>query len=85
VDEEGRVVPVAENEVVFHVDGPGRIVGVGNGDPSSHESDQASHRRAFHGWCQAILQAGDTGEIMLTASAAGLVASKVTLKVGDGY
>ena len=85
VDEEGRVVPVAENEVVFHVDGPGRIVGVGNGDPSSHESDQASHRRAFHGWCQAILQAGDTGEIVLTASAAGLVASKVTLKVGDGY
>jgi beta-galactosidase len=40
VDERGRVVPTAGNEITFKLDGPGRIIGVGNGDPSSHEPDQ---------------------------------------------
>lgn len=40
VDAEGRVVPTADNEITFEVDGPGKIIGVGNGDPSSHEADR---------------------------------------------
>lgn len=39
-DSRGRVVPTAENEVVFALDGPGKIIGVGNGDPSSHAPEQ---------------------------------------------
>jgi beta-galactosidase len=39
-DEEGRFVPTASNEIMFTLDGPGKIIGVGNGDPSSHEADQ---------------------------------------------
>ncbi len=38
-DESGRPVPTAQNEVSFEVTG-GRIIGVGNGDPSSHEPDR---------------------------------------------
>ncbi len=38
-DEQGRVVPVAGNAVKFELAGPGRIIGVGNGDPSCHEPD----------------------------------------------
>ena len=37
VDDQGRVVPVANNAVKFELAGPGRILGVGNGDPSCHE------------------------------------------------
>jgi beta-galactosidase len=33
------VVPVADNLVNFEISGGGRIIGVGNGDPSSHEPD----------------------------------------------
>jgi beta-galactosidase len=40
IDAQGRVVPTAGNGIVFKIDGPGRILGVGNGDPSSHEPDQ---------------------------------------------
>jgi beta-galactosidase len=40
IDDQGRIVPAAANSVSFRVDGPGRIIGVGNGDPSSHEPDQ---------------------------------------------
>jgi beta-galactosidase len=39
-DDKGRVVPTAGNEISFALDGQGKILGVGNGDPSSHEPDQ---------------------------------------------
>jgi beta-galactosidase len=39
LDSKGRVVPTAGNKVTFEIEGPGRIIGVGNGDPSSHEPD----------------------------------------------
>jgi beta-galactosidase len=39
-DAAGRTVPTANVPVTFSLRGPGRIIGVGNGDPSSLESDQ---------------------------------------------
>jgi beta-galactosidase len=38
-DAQGRVVPTAGNGISFEIEGPGKIIGVGNGDPSSHEPD----------------------------------------------
>ncbi|MGD0207214.1 MAG: beta-galactosidase GalA [Verrucomicrobiota bacterium] len=38
-DAQGRRVPVATNLVHFELSGPGKMIGVGNGDPSSHEPD----------------------------------------------
>jgi len=40
VDSNGRVVPTAGDEISFELQGPGRILGVGNGDPGSHEPDR---------------------------------------------
>jgi beta-galactosidase len=39
VDAQGRAVPVAQNKINFSVEGDGKIIGVGNGDPSCHEPD----------------------------------------------
>jgi beta-galactosidase len=39
VDADGRFVPIAQNLVHFELTGVGRILGVGNGDPSCHEAD----------------------------------------------
>ena len=39
LDAQGRVVPVAMNKINFTLEGAGKIIGVGNGDPSSHEPD----------------------------------------------
>jgi beta-galactosidase len=39
-DTQGRLVPTAGNEITFALTGPGKIIGVGNGDPSSHETDK---------------------------------------------
>jgi beta-galactosidase len=38
-DAQGRFVPVAQNKINFVLEGAGKIIGVGNGDPSSHEPD----------------------------------------------
>jgi beta-galactosidase len=39
-DAAGRMVPDAVNQVSFTLTGPGKIIGVGNGDPASHEPDK---------------------------------------------
>ena len=39
VDAQGRAVPVAQNKINFAIEGAGKILGVGNGDPSCHEPD----------------------------------------------
>jgi beta-galactosidase len=39
-DATGRMAPTAGNLVSFSLTGPGRIIGVGNGDPASHEPDR---------------------------------------------
>jgi beta-galactosidase len=77
IDREGREVPDADNLVRFTISGHGRIIGVGNGDPSSHEPDKcmegAWQRSAFNGKCQVIVQSDKTpGYIKFEASAAGL-------------
>jgi beta-galactosidase len=38
-DQQGRVVPAAGNKISFALEGAGKILGVGNGDPSCHEPD----------------------------------------------
>ena len=39
VDAQGRPVPTAQNPIQFSIKGEGRILAVGNGDPSCHEPD----------------------------------------------
>jgi beta-galactosidase len=39
-DARDQIVPVAANLIHFNLDGPGKILGVGNGDPTCHEPDQ---------------------------------------------
>jgi beta-galactosidase len=79
VDDAGRVVPVAGNEIAFACKG-GRIIGVGNGDPTSHEADKADHRKVFNGLAEVIVQATKSpGPIELTASGEGLKAETMTI------
>jgi beta-galactosidase len=79
-DAKGRPVPKADNLITFTVSGPGAVIGVGNGNPNSHEADKASQRKAFNGLCSAIVQVTGAGGITVTASAEGLTSGKVVLK-----
>ena len=82
VDENGVIVPNADNLVRFQLEGSGTIVGVDNGDPVSHESFKAPQRKAFHGKCLVVVQSGETaGTIKLTASSEGMPVTSVEIKI----
>jgi beta-galactosidase len=73
VDSQGREVPMADNLIRFEAEGAGKIIGVGNGDPSSHEKDKylegGYQRHLFNGKCSVILLSNRTaGSILLKAS-----------------
>jgi beta-galactosidase len=77
VDRQGREVPDAATLISFHAAGDLHIIGVGNGDPSSHEADKgedsAAQRHLFNGHCQVILQSGTRpGIYHFEASSPGL-------------
>jgi len=81
VDAKGRLVPVADNEVSFEVSPNARILGVGNGNPSSHEPDKASQRKAFNGLAQIIVQSTrQAGAITLRATAPSLEPAEATIE-----
>ena len=85
VDREGREVPDANNLITFRCTGDAKIIGVGNGDPSSHEPDKyfddfAWQRKLFNGKCQVILQAGKTeSSIKFEAGSEGLLSGSINL------
>ena len=57
IDSQGNLVNTASNNVTFTiVSGPGRIIGVGNGDPACHEPNKATWRSAYHGLARVIVQ-----------------------------
>jgi beta-galactosidase len=81
VDAKGRLVPTAGDNIAFRISGPGRLIGVGNGDPRSHEPDKADSRTAFNGLCMAIVQSTRMpGQISLEATSTGLTSGSVTIE-----
>ena len=83
-DAAGRLVPAASNIVAFAISG-GALIGVGNGDPRSHEPDKAAQRSAFNGRCSAIVQVlKSPGEIRIEARSPGLKSAVLTLQANPG-
>jgi beta-galactosidase len=80
VDGEGFIVPTASNMVHFSVSGPGKLLGVGNGDPSCDELDKAEQRSAFNGLCKAIVPSHRVpGAVILQASSPGLESTSIVI------
>ncbi|PAW95710.1 glycoside hydrolase family 2 [Mucilaginibacter sp. MD40] len=84
LDKKGREVPDAGNLIRFDLHGPADILGVGNGDPSSHEADKCPpgqwQRSLFGGKAQLIVGAGtNVGELKLTALGLGLKSAEIQL------
>ena len=73
MDAAGRHVPTTNVMTHFSVDGAS-IIGVGNGDPNSHEPEKGDRRSLFNGLAQIIIQAKDGARspILLRADSEGL-------------
>jgi beta-galactosidase len=80
LDAQGRVVPVADNEVAFEIQGEGKIIGLDNGNPVSHEDFKGKSRKTFNGLCLAIVQStAKPGRMQLTATSPGLKPASVAI------
>jgi beta-galactosidase len=85
MDAENREVPDAGNLIRFNVKGDAKIIGVGNGDPSSHEPDKCPgnqwRRKLFNGKCQVIVQSGiSPGIIEFEAQSNRLITGSISLE-----
>jgi beta-galactosidase len=79
-DAQGRVVPITDNEVTFNASGSGRLIGVGNGDPTDQAPDKGTSRKAFSGHCMAIVQSTkEAGDLTVEATSQGLAPATVTI------
>ena len=88
-DIEGHIVPDASPLLTFCLDGDGRILGVGNGDPSYLGADHPQGKDcktfvipAFNGLAQVLVQSSHSPAVLtLTASAEQLNNGNLTINV----
>jgi len=80
-DKDGLTVPRSNNLVNFAIEGPGEVVAVDNGDPTSFEPFQASQRKAFNGLALVVVRAerGRAGALTLKATSDGLAPSSIKI------
>lgn len=69
LDAQGRFVPTAQNKLDFAIEGMGKILGVGNGDPSSHEpdvfiQDVPVHTIAVNEWRWTLAKISEDGTVL---------------------
>jgi beta-galactosidase len=78
-DANGVFAAAATNSVTFAVSGPGKIVGVDNGNAADTTIYTSLTRNAFSGKVLAIVQStGDPGQITVSATSSGLAAGSVS-------
>ena len=80
-DKDELMVPKSKNLVKFELSGPGEIVAVDNGDPTSFESFQAHQRKAFNGLALVVIRSkeGASGAITLKATSEGLTPAELKI------
>jgi len=82
VDKNGVLVPDADNYVEFDTQGPGKIIGVENGDIADMNSTKSNIRKVFHGKCIGLIKAGNqAGNCIVHISSKGLKSDKIMIMV----
>lgn len=79
-DMKGTVLSDAEELVYFELQN-GIVLGVGNGNPVSHEPDIASYRRLYHGRAQIILKAEGKKPVVIKARTDSGLEAELTIPV----
>jgi beta-galactosidase len=73
IDENGLVVPTANNTIEFKVEGEGLLIGTDNGNPSDKTQMQSKKRNAYNGLALAVIQSSEKGgNIRFSATSEGL-------------
>ena len=79
-DKDGNIVPDANNEITFSVEGEGKIVGVDNGSSPDHTAYNSLKRKAHAGKVLAIVKSNKkAGTVTVKAKADGLKEDTVVI------
>ena len=82
-DEEGNLVPDADNQLTASVEGSAELVGFGSANPVTAQNYKAGEFDAYHGKVLAVIRAGyEPGEARLTVKGDGIGEAGVTLTIG---
>lgn len=89
LDKKGRFVPDANIDLDISVDGPIRILGVGNGDPAFRATERPADGvgksfsvKTFNGLAQILIQSGsENGDGLLSVSAADIPAESLSVRL----
>lgn len=80
IDDKGIKNPKSEDLVKFEIEGPGKIVGVGNANPVSTESYTDPERKAWQGRCMVVIRSENKeGKIIVKASSGNLKSSTIEI------
>ncbi len=81
VDENGTVIPFADNKLNITISG-GKILGTANGDPNCHDNFSKAKRTLFNGLAIAVIAPNkDMKNVMLKVSVDGLEKVRLTIPV----
>jgi beta-galactosidase len=85
LDANGVFVPLADNRLTFEVSGPGKLIGVDNGDLANHESYQSNSRSLHFGMALALVQSTrETGPTRIVVRSPGLPDAAVVIASDAG-
>jgi beta-galactosidase len=80
IDENGLVVPDADNLIEFKVEGEGVLAGTDNGNPQDKTQMQSKQRNVFNGLALAVIKSTrKNGNIRLTAFSKNLKESDIQI------
>jgi len=81
-DNEGIIVYNADNEVTCEIDGPVRLLGMEDSNPSNIGNYKDNRQHAYHGKLLIYLQAMDsTGKATIVLTSPGLAGTKLDLEI----
>jgi beta-galactosidase len=80
-DKNGTIQPNAENQLLFTLEGPGVIVGVGNANLKDLDPYVGNTRKTWHGCAMVVIKSTQrTGTMKLTVHSPGLPAAVLTIQ-----
>jgi len=85
IDKDGTLQPNAANRLLFKIEGPGIIAGVGNADMKDTDPYVGNTHKAWHGRASCVIRSTHSaGDIKLMVSSAGLFGAVLDIKATPG-
>jgi beta-galactosidase len=85
IDDNGNIVPDANEMIKLNIEGAGTLIGLDNGNPTDHTSMKSNERRTFNGLALAVIQSSHKpGSIKVQATSPVIKGASIEVAVQKG-